>query len=184
MPCDSRAFTIYFGGLVAGHVEVAGAVVWQALHPSRPLGAQEEEFQLGARLERVAQSLRLLHGPAQHVARVAGELVALRREDVADYFGGGVRVQLPRDRRERAQVGLQVHVALVDARESFDGRAIEPEPILDRIPELMERNRHVLDDADDVGELQTDELDVRLLGAGEHLSLQLLIDRVPACHAR
>ena len=142
---------------VRAEVEVAGLVVGQRL--DRPvIGAPEqEELELGAHVHDVAELLRPLDLAPEDVARVAREGLAARGEHVADHARG--RAAGPRDLREGPHVRHEVLVALGDPGEALDRRAVEPRPVADRALELVDRDRHRLDDADDVRELELDEPD-------------------------
>ena len=108
----------------------------------------------------------------QDPARVAGERVAVRGEDVADDAGAagcellvavGPDAGLPRNRVERVEVRDEEHVRLGDPRETLDARAVEPLAVLDRFLQLVHRHLDRLHVADDVGELETDEAKVAFL---------------------
>ena len=145
------------GREVRAEVEVAGLVVRQRLDGAVLAAAEQEELELGARVDDVAELLGPLDLAAQDEARVAGERLAARREHVADDAGrGAVR---PRDLGEGPHVRHQVLVALGDPGEAFDGRAVEPRAVPDGALQLVDRDRHRLDDADDVRELELDEPD-------------------------
>src|SRR5205814_2778847 len=94
------------------------------------------------------------------------------RVDVADHprdlFAGGSG---PREDAEGREVGPQVHVRLLDADESLDRRAVEHDLAVERVLELAVGNLDVLDRAEDVGELETEELHLLALGALEDLRL-------------
>src|SRR4029079_2932848 len=77
----------------------------------------------------------------------------------------------PGDDAEGFEVRIEEHVAFVNAREALDTRAVEPQTVVDRVAELVERDMDVLDDAHDVGELQADEAYVGRLGLLEHALL-------------
>ena len=65
-------------GEVGREVEVAGLVVRQRLDLAVLAAPEEEELELGAGVDDVAQLLRPLDLAAQHEARVAGERLAAR----------------------------------------------------------------------------------------------------------
>ena len=76
----------------------------------------------------------------------------------------GAVAGLPGDLGEGVHVRPQPLVALGDAGETLDRAPVEPGPVLDRTLELVERDGHRLDDAEDIGELELHEADVVLLG--------------------
>src|ERR1700674_285525 len=61
--------------------------------------------------------------------------------------------------RKRRRVGRQAHVRFFMAHEAFDARAVEHDPAVERRFEFGQRDRDVLGDAMDVGELQAYEAD-------------------------
>ena len=78
---------------------------------------------------------------------------------------------LPGDDGEGGEVRHQEHVRFGDAGEAGDRGAVDPLPAVDDVLEDRGRDRHALDDAHDVGELQVDELDALLLDPVEDLLL-------------
>src|SRR6185437_14486157 len=58
------------------------------------------------------------------------------------------------------RVGQEVHVRLLDPLEAADRRAVEYELVVERLLELVHRNRHVLDGPVRLRELQSHERDV------------------------
>ena len=134
--------------------------------PPSSAAPEQEELELRAGVDDVAQLLRPLDLAAEDAARVADERLARGREHVADHAGRAARPGslLPRDLGEGRHVGHQVLVALGDPGEALDRRPVEPGPVLDRALELVDRDRHRLDVADDVGELELDEADAAVLG--------------------
>ena len=90
MPNASSASTMSCridGREVGAEVEVAGLVVGQRL--DRPVvgAAEQEELELRAHVDDVAELLGPLDLAPEHEARVAGERLAARRVDVADDAG-------------------------------------------------------------------------------------------------
>ena len=71
--------------------------------------------------------------------------------------------------REGREVRHQEHVGLGDAGEAGDRGAVDPLAAFDRRARRLGRDRHALDDAHDVGELEVDELDALVLDPGEDL---------------
>ena len=84
----------------------------------------------------------------------------------------------PREHLEGREIGTQIHVRLLDAHEAFDRRAVEHDLAVERLAELAVGDLDVLDDAEDVGELQAEELDALLLGTLED---RLLFTRLDHC---
>jgi hypothetical protein len=74
---------------------------------------------------------------------------------------------LPREDREGRQVGTEIHVRLLDADEAFDRGAVEHDFAVQRVRELTIGDLDVLDGPEDVGELETQELHLLLLGTFE-----------------
>ena len=79
----------------------------------------------------------------------------------------------PGEDLERREVGLEIHVRLFDPDEALDRRAVEHDPAVERLAELAVRDLDVLDDAEDVGELQAQELDALPLGAFEDVAFEV-----------
>ena len=123
-------------GEVRREVEVAGLIVRQRGDAAVLAAPEQEELELRAGVDDVAELPRPLDLAAQDVARVADERLAARREDVADDAGRPARPDggLPRDLGERGHVGHQVLVALGDPGEALDRAAVEPRPVPDASP--------------------------------------------------
>ena len=142
-------------------VEVAGLVVGQRRDPAVLGAPEQEELELRAGVDDVAELAGPLDLAAQDVARVAGERLAPGREHVTDDARGAARpaARLPGDLVEGVHVRRQVLVGLGDPGEALDGGAVEPGAVADRVLEPVDRDRDGLDDAQDVRELELDEPD-------------------------
>ena len=70
-----------------------------------------------------------------------------------------------------SRVGREQHVRLLDPHEPFDRRAVEHDVAVERLLELRRRNLDVLVDAENVGELKSQEADVVLRGELENVLL-------------
>jgi hypothetical protein len=157
-----RAFAARVPGAGVGVDEVE-AVVVALVEPDR---IEEEELELGPDEDRVAGA-RLLDvglGLLRHVARITA--IGLARDrvlDVADedegrHRGEGIHLR-------RRGVGNEQHVRLVDRLEASNGRAVEPEAVMeDALAQLGNRDRKVLPEAGEIDEAQIDDLDALLLG--------------------
>ncbi len=143
------------------------------------LRLEEEELGLGPGLHRVALGRRHRDHFLEAGARVADERLAVGGVDVADhprdFLAGGPG---PREDAERREIGAQVHVRFLDAHEALDRGAVEHDLAVQRLFELPVRDLHVLDRAQDVGELQPQELHLFPLGALENLGLGFLRRRL------
>jgi hypothetical protein len=146
-------------GEVGREVEVAGLVVRQRRDLAVLVAPEQEELELRTGVDDVAQLLCALDLAAEDEAGIARERLAVGREHVTDHAGGPARTvaALPRDLREGRHVRHEVLVALGDPGEALDRRTVEPRSVADRALELVDRDRHGLDDANDVRELELDE---------------------------
>ena len=100
-------------------------------------------------------------------------------QDVAEHPGHARRLRAPRQHLEGGRVGLGQHVRLVDAGEALDRRAVEADALGEGALELGGRDRHRLQEPEDVGEPQSDEADVTFLERAEHELLLLVHARHP-----
>ena len=106
--------------------------------------AEEEELGLRAALHVEALGLRVGEDLLELDARVAGERRAVGIGDVADDARDLARLApAPRQHRERVGVGMEVHVGLLDALEAADRRAVEHQLVVERLVELLDRDRDV-----------------------------------------
>ena len=155
-------------GEVGREVEVAGLVVRQRRDLAVLAAPEEEELELGAGVDDVAQLPGPLDLAAQHVARIADERLAARRET------SQITRAVPRGPVAGCH-GISANVAMSGMRYWSDS-AIRVKPSIESrrtrsrgAPslELVDRDRHGLDVADDVGELELDEADAALLRVGD-----------------
>ena len=153
-------------------VEVAGAIV--GLGGGAAIAAQEqEELDLGSRHHREAAVRSLGNDVLERGARAAGERAAVGIGNVADQPADPRAVGIgPRKHLEGRQVWPQVHVRLFNADEAFDRRAVKHDLAVERFGKLAVGDLDVLDDAENVGELQAQELDAFLFGPFKDGSLQ------------
>ena len=155
-----------------GHVEVGRGVV--RVDGRVAVGVQPEQEELGLRadLHRVAEVGGLRQHALQVRARVAGERLAVGVGDVADQArGAGVLGAPPRQHGVRRRIRQEVHVRLLDPLEAADRRAVEHQLVVERLLQLLDRDRDVLDLAVRLGELQPYEGDVVPPAALEHFLL-------------
>src|SRR5919199_2579636 len=162
------------GREVGRDVKVSRGILRHRIDRTVGVRLEEEEFELRAGIEVEAHLLGLGHHVLERTARIAGERIALGRVDITDetrrlHF----RLTVPRNDCVGIEVGHKVHIAFGDPRKSLDRRAVEPDAMIEHILDLADRNRHILDDADDVGKLQVEELDVLLLNQIANLVLRV-----------
>ena len=151
-----------------GVVEVAAAVDRHRLHAGLRGVLEQVELDLGVGVEGEALVGGLGQGPLEDVARVGVRRGAVGHHDVAEHPGGRRALAAPRQDLERRRVGLGQHVGLVDPGEPLDGRAVEPDALVEGALELRRRDRHGLQEPEHVGEPQPHEADVALLECPEH----------------
>ena len=120
---------------------------------------EEEEFALGAHVDRVAHVGRFLDRAAQNIARITLQRCAVGAVDVADQ-PGGLALFAPRQNRERIEIRVQTHVALFNAHKAVDGGAVKAAAVVQRLLQLAGCDGHAFEHAEDVGELQQNKLDV------------------------
>ena len=116
----------------------------------------------------------------ERVARGRGRPAAWRRSTWRGSPWNGVPSRLWMSQNTRASVafgsphgstsnvfgsGIGEHVALLDAAEPVDRRAVERHPVLERVLELGRADREALEVAEHVGEPQADEADAALFDA-------------------
>ena len=75
---------------------------------------------------------------------------------------------------EGIQVGAQVLVALLNAREALDGTAVDHHLSVHGLLDLADGDRHVFELAEDVGKLHADELHVALARHADDVFLAVL----------
>ena len=163
---------------VRREVEVPGGVDRLGLLAGARLRLEQEELDLGVRVEGEAGVGGLAERAPQDVPRVGPRRRPVRHRDVAEHAGrtGAVVGLAPRQHLERRRVGLGEHVALLHPGEALDRRAVEADPLGERALELGRRDGDGLQRPEDVGEPQPHEADVALLQRAED-ELLLLVHR-------
>src|SRR5690606_2884139 len=91
----------------------------------------------------------------------------------------------PREDGERLGIRPEVHVGFLEPDEPLNRRAVEDNLAVERFLELPVRDLDVLDRAEDVRELEAEELHLLALGELEDAGLRHrpLLRRGPGCHA-
>ena len=148
-----------------GQVEVAAGVVGVERGASLLVLLEQKELGLrpGHHLEALFRGA--LDLPLERQPRTAGERRAVRQMDVADHARHFRAVRVgPGIDLEGVPVGNQQHVRFFDAGESLDRRAVEHDLAVEGFLELTARHLDVLDDAQEVGELESEEADFLLVG--------------------
>lgn len=160
-------------------VEVAGLVVGLGGGLALVVGLKQEELGLRPHVEGVvAHGLRPLEHPLEHVPGVAHEGGTVGVVHVADQPGGLVLL-VPGVHHEGIQVGIEALVGLVNAHEALHRGAVEHDLVVDRPLNLGGRQRHVLELAENIGELEADEFDLLLLDHADNVFLRVRHSRCP-----
>ncbi len=144
------------GEVARGLVEV-GAVVDDL---GRDIVLEVVVLELGTDEEGEAQVRRALQVALEHVARVALVGGSVGPHDVAEHRRDRLAVLAPRQDLQRGGIGQRHHVGLLDPGESLDRRAVEAHALGHRRVEFVDRDDEGLEEAENIGEPQVDELDV------------------------
>ena len=156
---ENRVTAQVGGHVVGGQIEVAGVVD----RLGRLAVLEVEVLDLGADVHDVAGICRLLDHAAQHVARVAVELHASGRADVAEHAGNAVVFGPPRQDLERARIGKREHVGLGAAGKALDRAAVEAQPFRKCRIELARGDCEGLHLPHHIGKPHADEVDMALV---------------------
>jgi hypothetical protein len=89
--------------------------------------------------------------------------------DVAEHACLGGLGVAPRQHLEGVRIGDGQDVALLDAAEPVDRRAVERHAVLERVLELGRADGEALQVAEDVGEPQSDQPDATFFDSAEHV---------------
>ncbi len=159
---------------VARHVLRRQVEVPALVHNLGPVGGAEVKvLELRADEEAVALLGGLGERALECPARVGLLRLARRLEHVAEHPGDPpVAIVVPREDDERRGIGHGDHIALLDPRHPLHRRAVEPDPLVERPLELVDRDRHRLQEPQDVGEPQPHEPHALARGCLEHLLLR------------
>ena len=152
-------------------VEIAAVVVRLGGRLAARIQLENEELRFGPGHHLVAHRLRRRDLPLQRLPRASREGRPVGVVDVANEPGDAAPLVVVGQHPERVEVGLQHHVRLFDPHEPLDRRAVEHDIALERLLELALGHFDVLVDAQDVGELEAQEVDFLLLAELEQLAL-------------
>ena len=143
-------------------VEIGAGVEWfGALRRG-----EEEELDLGAGVERVAELAGSAELALQYLPGIAGEGRALRRQDVAE-DPGLERLRPPWQDLECLGIGLEQHVGFLHSGEAVDGGPVEPHPFQEGLGQFGRRKGQRLEHAQDIDEPQADEMDAPLFDGAQ-----------------
>ena len=126
-----------------------------------------EGLHLTAAVTGEAQLLRPVHDAAKDEARVRGDRVARRGHHVAEHPARAAALHFPRQDGKGGRVRLRYHIRFLDACEAFDGRAVKGHAALKGARKLGDRNRHALQEPEDVGEPELRKPDAVFPNQGE-----------------
>ncbi len=160
--------------VLRGVVEIAGGVARGGPLAVDGLVLEQEELDLGVGVEGEAEVGGLGQDALEDVARVGVGGRAVGHQDVAEHPGGAGGLGAPGQDLERAGIRLGDHVGFVHSGESFDGRTVEADAFVEGLLQLRRGDRDRLQEAQYVGEPQTDEANVALFESPEHKFLLLV----------
>ena len=110
-----------------------------------------------------AHLLRLAEHLLEQAAGIALKGGAVRLVHVADQAGRPFPLPIPWEDDEAVEIGIEIHVALLDPDKSLDGGAVEHALVLKRLLQLGGGDGDILERAEYIGELQADEPDIFIL---------------------
>jgi hypothetical protein len=96
---------------------------------------------------------------------------AVERGEIAEHPGRHLVLATPGQQLEGAGVGAGEHVALLDAAEAVDGRAVELHALVERVLELRGGDGERLQLPEHVGEPEAYEAHPALLDGAQHVLL-------------
>ena len=127
-------------GAVGHVVEVAAHVDRLGRLARLGRAAEQEELDLGVRVEGEAEVGGLGQRALEDVARVGVRRGAVGHQDVAEHPGAAGLLRAPGQHLEGRRVGRGEHVRLVDAGEALDRRAVEADALGEGALELGGRD--------------------------------------------
>ena len=149
--------------------QIGGHVEWREIEVAAPVqelgrlrALEVEELELRPHVVGEAEIRRPRQLPLQNLARVAVEGRAVGVVDVAEH-PGDLGLRPPRDGLEGRRVGPGDHVGFLDPGEPLDGRSVEAHAFGEGPLQFLRCDGDRLEEAQDVGEPQADELDPALL---------------------
>ena len=144
-------------------VEVAGLIHRNRRLPGLDRLFEQEELDLGVRVEGEAEVGSLGQRPLEDEARVGKARRAVRQEDIPEHPCGARVFATPGQHLKRPRVGLDQHVGLVDPGKALDGAAVEADALGEGTLELRGGHGNRLQLAQHVGEPEPHEADVAFL---------------------
>ncbi|OQB37867.1 MAG: hypothetical protein BWY06_02210 [Candidatus Latescibacteria bacterium ADurb.Bin168] len=120
-----------------------------------------EELELGADVECESHVMRTLQGPLEYETRVTLVRCPVRLADLTKHAGNRmVGLRAPGKYLETGWDGNSEHVALIRAREAFNGGAIKTNAVNQRVFQLINDNGDAFQKTQNVGEPKANELDL------------------------
>ena len=153
------------------HVKIPGRLVGLGGGTALLVGVEQEKLALRANVEHVPHLLRPLHGALQHKTRVPDKGLLIHAVHVADQARHLALLGPPGEYLKGVQVGIQVHVGLVDPHKALDGGAVEHAAVVQGFPKLAGRDGHIFQHSEDIRKLQTDEFHILLLRKADYIFL-------------
>ena len=145
--------------------------------------ASFEEIELDLEPDAVtAQLRRALYRASQRGSRAAFEGRAVGHGNVANQSSlAAVGRGTPRIDRERRKIGTQQHIELFPAHETVDRSAVEGDASVERRLDLVDRNRDVLADPEDIRKDQAHEANAAFARQFDDVALSVRTPSLRSC---
>ena len=140
-------------------VEVTALVIGAGGRLAGIVGMEQEELQLRPDVEFIAHLAGALQHAFEHIAGVALKGPAISGINVADQ-AGDLSLLAPGQDTEAVRIGIEAHIALLDAGKALDGRSVEAAVVLERLFHLAGGDGDALHRAENIGKLQAKEANV------------------------
>ena len=144
------------------------------------VGLKEEKFQLRPDIKGIkAHVPGPLDHPAQHAPGVAHKGGPVGVVHIADKPGHLALGGAPGEDGEAVEVGVQVLVRLIHPGKALDGGAVEHDLVIDRLFDLVGRDGHVFQLAENIHKLHADKFDLFLLHDADDVFLGIAHNAAP-----
>ena len=160
--CKYHITARIFTGIHRSDIKVTCALICQCRRLTVFPRLEQEKFAFRSHVEDIAFFFGFRHGLPQDPSGISCKRLAFCRINIAEHTRYLAMLRSPGKYRPGVRVRIQVHIRFLHACEPVDGRAVKHIIVVQRLFQLPRGDRQILQIAEYVCKLQTDELHIFL----------------------